>query len=154
MGKWYEAEMIAGLKTQLNFTDAFEPMLFLRLEARIALTFSFLSSSSSFFYFPLPVQGLFVIYIADSADRVRAAKLFLGLEGLFGAQGSYLSACPPTSLLQEPKFMAMQKSRHHQMECLWPPSSNCSAHHRTKSLREGYAQIVTSLEGIAVTVCH
>lgn len=101
--------MIAGLKIQLNFTD---PLNFAVFEIRgincphfIFLVFLLIL----FFFFPLSVQGLFVLFITDSADSVRAAELFLGLGGLCGAQGSYLSGCPPTSLLQEPKFMAMQK---------------------------------------------
>lgn len=62
-----------------------------------------------FFFFPLPIHGLFVLYIADNADSVWAGQPLPRTRRLCGAQGSYLSAWPPTSLLQEPKFMAMQK---------------------------------------------
>lgn len=65
-------------------------------------------SSPHFLFFQFKASSRPVLYIADSVDSVWVAKLFLGLDGLCGAQGSYLSACPPTGLIQEPKFMAMK----------------------------------------------
>lgn len=104
MGKGYKSESDYWVKN----TDYLSLCFVWDWSCEIALTFSFISSSSSFLYFPLSVEGLFVLYIADSADILQTAKLLV-LQGLCGAQGSYLSACSPTSLLQEPKFIAMQK---------------------------------------------